>query len=350
MPDIWTVYGIFGVALWLLVTADLGCTILRVEGPGPLTKRLTSAGWSILQHGRKRGVFSNRLMSYAAPPMLLLILAMWTGLTWVAWSLIFMGSSGALVVSETGRAVPALERIQFAGQTLATIGLPEIEGGGFFWEVLVTLCGLNGFFILTLSVAYLLPLYEAAVSSRSVALMIAGLGDTPEEILRGKWDEAAFQTELMEIARRLFKQSVDQRAYPVLHFFQARVGEMSLCVRLCAIDEAVTMLEFGAREPDRLPRSVYHSWRRAVGEYLCALSHLSLAGTFSPPPVRPLGGLADLGVGVVSEERYLEAMATQDSHRAGLRGLVESQGWTWGNRPMTQGPDENSPGRKVCER
>lgn len=329
MPQVSYWYGFAGLFLLILIFVDLGCTILRVEGPGPLTRRLTSLGWHVLMAGRRKGLLSHKALSYASPPMLLSILILWMGLTWAAWSLIFMASESALVESLSLRPAATFDRVQFAGQTLATVGLPEIQARGSFWELMATICGLNGFFILTLSVAYLLPLYEAAVSTRSTALIIAGLGDTPEEILRDKWNEPAFLSCLSEISHRLLKQAVDHRAYPVLHFFHGPEGKASLSLRLSRLDEALTLLECGVREEDRLPRSIFVPWRHAVNEYLSTLSYVVDSQNREAPPARPLEGLASLGLQVVDEPSYRGAVEKLDDHRRGLLSLVESQGWNW---------------------
>lgn len=320
--------GILGLLFLVFSMADLVLTILRLEGPGVLTARVTNYLWSRLALARTRGALSHRLMSYAAPFLLLLMLTFWCGMTWLAWTLIFSGSPGALVDADTGEPAGLEARWAFVGQVLSTLGAQHVNPGGELWATATAVCGLNGFFLLTLSVAYLLPLFQAGACKREAALSIRGLGSSPQAILADKWTETSFRQRLDEITTRIVQQSVNHRAYPVLHFFHSVRVEGSLAVQLARLDEALTLWECVAPEEDRLPRSVFEPLRRAIGEYLETIKPLCQAGVPAPDP-EDQSVWSRCFTKPVDPATYALGLEKQRERRSALRAMVEAHGWEW---------------------
>lgn len=64
-------------------------------------------------------------------------------------------------------------------------------------------------------------------------------------------------------------------------------------------------------------------------EYLRTVADAHIDPSETPPPLAPLQELADLGVAVVSRERYRESMEKHAYRRRILKGLVEGHGWEW---------------------
>jgi hypothetical protein len=322
-------FGVIGLALLLLILCDLGVTILRLDGPGPLTGRLAAWSWRALLRLRSRGWITHRTLSLACPLLLLALLSIWCCLTWLSWTLIFSASPHALQVVRTGRPARMPARSFFVGQTLSTLGNAEVEARGPLWRLASSLCGLNGFFLLTLTVTYLLPLFDAAACKRATAIAISGLGRTPEEILRDKWAEPAFHQRLSSINDRLVQQSVNHRAYPVLHFFHSSRTKQSLALQIAILDEALTLLECGAARPYRLPRAVHQPLRDAIGEFLATVSHMYDPQCGNDPQPRSLEGLTGLVPETLDPDSYRARVAGLLGHRRALKGMVEGHGWAW---------------------
>lgn len=322
-------YGLVGGGILLLTLVDLGVTILRLDGPGPITGRLSLLLWRILLEGRKRRWIGHRQLSYASPCLLLMFLGLWCGLTWLGWTLIFESSSSALVANGTLQPVPPLGRCYFVGQTLSTLGVSEIQPVGFGWRSAATLCGLNGFFLLTLTVTYLLPLYDAAGSKRTVGNLVSALGCSPEEILEGKWSETEFHQALLGITERLTRVSVIHRAYPMLHFFHSARPEASLSLQVAVLDEALTLWECGSQPAQRLPRTVHDPLRKAIFEFIQTVSPVTTAREEDIPLPRPLSTLQKLGMATVTAAEYHHALQQLDERRSQLKDMVEGHGWSW---------------------
>jgi hypothetical protein len=263
--------------------------------------------------------------------MLMLLLSIWCGLTWLSWTLIFSSSPQAVLEVPSHHEASPLYRAVFVGQTLSTLGSLDVKAQGPYWQLLSSLCALNGFFLLTLTVTYLLPLFEAAAEKRRTALMISSLGRTPAELLRDKYHEPLFHEELAHIAEALLQQSVNHRAYPVLHLFHASRPKMSLTLQIAMLDEAVTMLECGATPQYRLPRSVYEPLRGAVREFLLTVSHMYKVKSKESPPERPLEELALLLPEVLDARGYSQRVEGYGERRRALKAMLEGHGWDWGH-------------------
>lgn len=316
------------MGLLLFSLFDLVLTILRQDGPGVLSAQATSRLWMLLSRARARGWLSHRQMSYASPLFLLLMLLFWGGTTWLAWTLIFSGCPGALLDAESGEPASLEARWFSVGQVLSTMGTPQVEADGGLWQTALALCGLNGFFLLTLSVAYLLPLFQAGTSKREAAMSIHVLGHSAEEMVAGRATESGLQQRLSEITNQVVLQAVNHRAYPVLHFFHSARVEGSFTVQLARLDEALTLWECLAHPEDRLPRSIVEPLRRAVEEYLVTVEPLCHSEVETPQPRDP-AWLGRQLAQPVDSAAYTQALEEQKRRRRSLRAAVEAHGWDW---------------------
>lgn len=192
------------------------------KGGGPLTMRLSSMGWKLaLLIGRR---LPRSFLGAAGVALVLAGVMAWIGMLWIGWSLIFMGAPGAVVRASSGEIATAAERVYFAGYTLFTLGLGDFRPEGTVWRWLASLSSLNGLFLITFSVTYLIPIVQANVRKRQVATLISVLGATPQLLISRMWngsDLEDLEKHLPSLTSDLAQIEQQHIAYPMLHYLAA---------------------------------------------------------------------------------------------------------------------------------
>jgi len=154
---------ILGLVLLAVVSSDVLVTTLTVRGGGFLTNRFSSWLW----HGSTKLHRHNNNHRLLAAVGLFLILGMaviWYLCTWVAWSLIFCSFSDAIVNSSNGEPASIWGRIYFVAYTITTLGRGDYQPSSTIWHLLTGLAAANGFFLVTLSIAYLFPVRRSCAA------------------------------------------------------------------------------------------------------------------------------------------------------------------------------------------
>ena len=265
----------------------------------------------------------------AGPAAMMASVLTWGLLATVGWTLLFCASTSAVVA--TGSEVPALvwQRFYFVGSTLVTLGLGDFHPGGREWHLLTVMASGYGYFLITLSVAYLLPVVTAVVQGRQLALQVSYLSSSAENLVQSSWDGIGFDTlsqQLMALTPLVIQSSQNYLAYPVLRHFHQREPEASLSLHLAHLDRALFLLEHGVAEGHRPPRLVTTPLRRAIG----SLARLELGDTALPgqallPPL--LQTLLEVDIPSVEPAVYHHSAASDLPRRRLLLALVLDDGW-----------------------
>jgi hypothetical protein len=197
-----------GLAVLFLVTSDVLVTTLTVMGGGFLTNRFSAWLWFLALRVHRHKT-NHHLLEIVGLLLLVGMVLLWYLLTWVAWSLIFCSFENAVVNASDQQPASILGRIYFTAYTITTLGRGDYQPEGVVWHLLTGIAAANGFFLVTLSIAYLFPVVSAVTKKRSLALYIASLGGTAEEILA---------IALRKYIRTIFESSIYTISY-IFKFF-----------------------------------------------------------------------------------------------------------------------------------
>lgn len=323
--------GILGITILIFVVLDVLWTTLFLAGGGPLTSRLVNSLWRLLlrRHHRQTGW---QLPTAAGLLIVLFTTMVWAFLIWASWSLIFFMTDQAVIETTSGQPAGWWARTYFAGFTLITLGIGDYRPGGPGWQIATVLAAANGFFLVTLAIAYLLPLIAAVVQKRHTAAYIASLGHTPEDILLRGWNGTDFGRlgdHLVALAPRLMELGQSHLAYPVLHCFHSAERETAVAPSVAALDEALTLLRHGVDRSIRPDRPTLDPLRSSITKFVTTLGSLSRQETLDMPPPPSLERLRSHGIPMREDAVFLSEMEELSDRRRQLLSMVYSEGWTW---------------------
>ena len=322
---------IFGIVLLAVISSDVLVTTLTLRGGGFLTDRLSSWLW----HGATKlhRYHSNHRTLAAVGLLIVLGMAfLWYFMTWVAWSLIFNSFSEAIVNASDKAPASIWGRIYFTVYTLTTLGRGDYVPQTTFWHLLTGLASANGFFLVTLSIAYLFPVISSAIQKRSLAIYISTLGGTGDEILINAWNGKVFgnlDQHLINLTPLIVGLSEQHLAYPVLHYFHTKDRSRSLSLSLAALDEAMTLLQYAIPVEHRLDRAALIPARRACSAFLKNLKSDYIEPENYEPNLIPLKLLEEQGIPTVGDRSFKQETKHISKRRKLLLALVRNDGWSW---------------------
>lgn len=239
-----------GGLLVVLVLFDLFTTAVSVgHGAGPLSGRLAHGVWRALLRLR-RHTGPSRLLVLGGPLILLVVITVWVLLLILGWSLVF-GAPETLLRIQDGSPVPALGRMRYAATLVIGRGSSGVQPSGAFHEVVEPVAALTGLTVLSLSIAYVLPVVQGVVAKRSLALYLSTLGHSPDEILVRSWNGTTLgqlDLHLIALAPRIAEVAQSHLAYPIIHFFHSDRRATALGPAIVALDRALTAHSMISRE------------------------------------------------------------------------------------------------------
>ena len=322
---------LLGFILLAVVSSDVLTTTLTVMGGGFLTNRFSSWLWrgATKMH---RHHCNHRLLAVVGLLLILGMAILWYFLTWAAWSLIFCSFNDAIINSSNQQPASIWGRIYFTAYTITTLGRGDYLPQSTFWHLLTGLAAANGFFLVTLSIAYLFPVVSAVTQKRVLSVYLASLGGTADEILTNAWNGKDFgnlDQHLISLTPLIAELGEKHLTYPILHYFHSRERTRSLPLSVAAFDEALTLLQYGVSKEYRPDPAALKPARRACGAFLKTLKSAYLEPDRLEPPLTPLTILKDGGIPTVSDRSFLTATSQINKRRRLLLSLVKSDGWTW---------------------
>ena len=324
-----TLLTVAGILLIGLVLVDVLKTTMA-KGPGIITDRLGRWIWRLLARTGS-GSQPNWVLVQGGLFILLVAVVVWITLLWTGWTLLFLGSEQAVVNAQTKLPATIADRIYFAGYTLFTLGLGDFQPMGTFWRIATSVAALSGLFVVTFSITYIVPVMEAAIERRHLAIYIHGLGKNTEDIILNMWDQEGcdvLEQHLVGLAPSISRLAQQHLTYPVLHYFHGGSREEAFAPNLAALDEALTVMEHGLNA-ECVAYAAYRPVRAALAELLKTLDSRFIDQAGEPPPIVRLKKLSSGGVPVTEEEIFRKAMEDVKERRQLLRALVLSEGWSW---------------------
>lgn len=231
-----------GVIVLLVTAVDILATSATVSEPGGnLTRRYGDRMWAF-----GRALFGGRHVALQRYGLLVVysILLLWLVITWAGWVLVFTGV-GRVEQAATGIPATLWQTIYYTGITITSLGEGKFVAASGVGQAATVLCALNGLVLLSLTVAWLIPVLGAVSAKRQLAAMIAGLGDTPQQVKASLFgDNAGFGADsfLIDLAGRLEQTTQHHFSYPVLHYFHSREMRTALSPNVARLDEALMLM------------------------------------------------------------------------------------------------------------
>ena len=322
-----------GFFLLVLVLVDALWTTLAPRGGGPVTKRIARAWWtaSLWLH-RRRPHGARGLLGFAGPALIVVVFLVLVIGLWAGWLMVFSADPAAIVSSSSRVPAALAERIYYVGFTLFTLGNGDYVPVGGRWAVLTALASLNGLFVVTLAITYLVPIVSAVASKRQLAAIINDLGASPVELVCGAWDGSGFEgldQHLTALVSSIEGHTQRHLAYPILHYFQSENPRTSLAVSIAVLDEALLLLAEGLTPTVRLAPAVIEPTRRAINGLLDTLNDAFISPAAQTPAPPDLAALASAGIPTVAVPDFGRVVAGLEARRRLLSGLVTDAGRCW---------------------
>lgn len=325
---------------WLWTVLGVGCVIvvsLEVFGT------TTQSGFAPLTQWFARTVRRTLAGLHRAGPAnlkgklgvveTLLMVAGWIVWTWVGWSLVFMGHEMAVVDGSTGEPAGVWARIYFAGFVFSTLGLGDYQPGGPLWQMFTAIGAVLGFFLVTFSISFLVPLVQSAMSKWKLALNLHRALPSPETAVIEAWNGesvAALSSFVESVHLSIIELEHSLRLYPVLWDFRNQGHLAHVVMGLTRLYETLLLAEHGLSEGG-LDRGLGQQMRRALAGVQLRLLELAEADAelCDVPPPPDLGALRHAGLPVAREEAFLAHVDRHAEARRRWHVLMHAEGIDW---------------------
>ena len=327
-----SLYFLLGAVVLTAVVADLIWTTLWVDGgSGPLSGRLAAAVWRGL---RTASGDDPKVLSTAGPAILTLTLAMWIGLIWIGWTLLFAGDETSLLSTHTGEPADWTGRLYYVAYTMFTNGNGDYTPTSGGWELASSFTTATGMAFVTLGVSYVLTVLGAVSEKRAFANSVTGLGERREAFVRTGWTDrdeqfGGLERPIETLSEQLSLLADKHKAYPILHYYHSERASRASAVAVPILDEAVTVLRYGVPSENRLNPALVENAESSADSYVDTLdsAFIEPAAEFPPPP--DLDRLREDGVPTVPDEEFADALEGMTHRRRQLLGIVRADAWRW---------------------
>lgn len=315
-----------GALLVLAVLTDLLVTCIQ-SGEGRLSRALHYPLYGAVQ-GAARWFSRRSLLSWSTPVLIMGTLSAWTLLVWVGWTLIFWSQPGALLGADNGLPATFVATFYFVGYTISTLGLGEIVAPDPLWRILTDVAAINGFFLLTFAITFVVPIAQARSERRELALHLFRAGPGAQALILDAHTDhdrglLSLTTDLHRILNRIDAAHLNS---PYLHRFHDHDRQDAFDLHLPALGEALLILQ-GALAGD-CPQGL----RRALA------SVDSLTRTFEQahhrplpdaPPPPDLEALRNAGLSLRPAEDFHTFLHTHAALRRRLHAMAQTGQWRW---------------------
>lgn len=328
-----------GAAIVLAVLYDLGATTISLSAAqGPVSGRVAALVWAIGNRSRSR---RRRLQRLTGPLLLLAMLIGWFVALTAGWTLVFTAEGALTSTAEPDQQssqVRWVDALFFVFGRLVGTGSSNLEPDEAGWSTAVALLTLSGVILLTLVLAWILPVVAAVVQKRALASKISAIGGTPQGIICQSWtgrDLGDLNLHLLPLIGEITVLAQRHLAYPVIHYFHSSDDRTAIGPRLAALDESLTIIAATGLDDVRcetgLDVSVTRPLRQAISDLLSTMEYVFIDSADATPGPPAIDRLMELGI--VDGERAPAALAELadelGSRRELLHGYVLHDGWTW---------------------
>ncbi|WP_106476513.1 potassium channel family protein [Phytohalomonas tamaricis] len=322
--------GIIGVVIITLANYDAVRTTLSASNAGPITKQLGRMVWALLL-GIHRLRSNHNMLKIAGPGITLLLLLCWIAMEWLGWFLLFCSASDAVVNSTTSVSATLVERAYFVGYTITTLGYGDFAPGAALWQLLAIVAAINGFFVLTLSVTYILSVVSAASETRQMAQAINAMGETPYRIIEVNADGGSFESlaqQMQSLNLTLLGLAQKHLAYPLLHYYHSAEEDSVLPLALAKLDQALTIALFACPNMPSTSRTQLQVSQKTLTKFQDTLKNAFVYPSPQAPEIPDLEHYKQLPFCHESPTAIASYLQSLDRQRL-LKAYVEKDGWEW---------------------
>lgn len=331
-----------GITVLLAIALDLVWTTVGTHGGGPISRRLQSAAWRVVQ---RMHVASGRrhhyALSFVGTGILVLTIAFWICGNWLGWLLLFSADGGSVLDTRTRLPADLGGRAYFTAYAISSMGNGDFTPSTTRWRLATAVASLGGITAVTLAVSFILSVVTAVVARRTLGSSVSDAGGTPSEILRASWHHGSFESmnhSLLELTNMVQMFAEQHLAYPTIQFFHSESRRTSAPLRLFSLHETVLLLDAGVAEPARLSAATTTALRNAFAAVAVVFEEEHSTGPSRElPPPPDLGILRRLGVPTVSDAEFAEAVARAAKTRRGLHSILVNDGWVWDEAVRPEG-------------
>jgi hypothetical protein len=158
-----------------LALLDVFMTVLYARlGKGILSKRLARAFWWLMDGGmRQCDIARQTLLPLAGPVILISVIVSWAALLITGFALIIHLAPGQQISSNSG-GTPSdfVAALYAAGDSMSTIGTSDLAPRSGFYRIIYLAASLVGISVITLTITYVLEVYNALLSHNTFALKL----------------------------------------------------------------------------------------------------------------------------------------------------------------------------------
>ncbi len=318
-----------GAVLSVLVIADIIKTVFSTRGAGSLSSATIWLVWTpFFAAAKKRG--GSKLLEYAGPSMLVSILGVWIIGLWLGFFLLLMADTGSVVSSSTESPTTPLEKLYYAGFTVATLGVGDYKASADVWRLLTDIAAFAGLAFITTAITYFVQVLSAVTVQNKLSLYVNSMGPTPQDILINSWTGETFDPFYSHVANlneMLIEHITNHHSFPVIHYFHASDPEMAVIPAIVRLDETCHLL-LGAETSGSHERQLaLHMLRETLDQYVKMVESgfMSTMRPSSSPPTPDLAPLARQGITI----NLAKAMKSGSRRREIMTALLERDGWSW---------------------
>jgi hypothetical protein len=268
---------ILGTILIVLVLSDVYLTVLYARiGTGIISHWLGAGVWRVFETATRP--FTQRrdhLLSFAGPTMLVLMVIIWVAGLCCGGALVIHPRLGTSIQANTG-ATPTdfVVALYIAGDSLTTVGTSDISPQTPFFRLFYLFDSLIGITVLTLTMTYLLEIYNALLRRNTFAVKLhtltGGSGDAVE-LVAGAGPQGRFDvgySHLTEIAAEMDNFSESHHFYSVLLYFRFREPHYAMSRMALVVLDSVTLIKSALNDKEyawlKQSAAVNQLWRTTM--------------------------------------------------------------------------------------
>lgn len=324
---LWTV---LGIGVIIVVSLEVFGTTTQ-SGFAPLTRWFARSMRTVMSKLHRMAVPS--LKGKLGVVVTMAMVGVWIAWTWIGWTLVFMGAEDAVIHSDSGNPAGVWDRIYFAGFVFSTLGIGGLEPGGTFWQMMTALAATLGFFLVTFSISFLVPLVQAAMFKWNLALNLHRMLPSPESAVVEAWNGtsvASLQTYLEGVADKITQLEHSLRLYPVLWDFRNQSHLAHVVMGLTRLYETMLLAECGLAEGSVDSGTVRHVRRALAGAQMKLMELAEVDGSSCDVPPPPnLMALEHAGLPIARREAFLATVARHAEPRRRWHALMSAEGIEW---------------------
>ena len=222
---------LIGVGIIILVILDIYLTVLFHRlGSSIISMPLNQGIWRLFcLLARVIPSKSDRLLAHSGSIMIVALLVVWATFFICGFTFIIMPGLGTGIQASEGQTPnDFITALYYSGFSFTTLGTGDLVPKIAIYRLLTILEAALGFSSFTITITYLLSVYNALIARNTFALSLYhrtdGTGDAAELLARlgASGELSGIQQDLASIARDLIQLLELQHSYPVLLYFRFR--------------------------------------------------------------------------------------------------------------------------------